>query len=540
MTGSSGANAYSGTIAIGAHTGVIAVLSTALDPDQGQPPASGTVNVSIGSSASSSAMLQQRGAQAATQRRVWAADLFFAAGSRPAAQTQLPTPALVDGHPDQPFLDSLAALARNGVHSSSPPAQRRSALASATVGAGGSFSVSQAAIGTGGGGYTSVAATLRATSAHANVWIDNTLGTLDATAAQRIAADFENAYDSDTRHFGSVEYTSASPGARVMLRPCDASGRQIGGALVPMFISPGGRHAVLIVNQTTLGNGMGGYFSAMDYETQAIANCSRVPSNELPLIVLGYAPGADLNYALDEDFVRGTAHELQHAINFVQHYILAPTPQVDSTWINEGLSMLAQDFAVSELHNGTPNLDVDDALARAQEFLRQPEAYNLTGFDCATGSSGFTYNCSGSYGESYLFERYLYDRFGGDAFTLALESGSAAGVANLQAVTRTPVQQLISDFGVALAVSGLHVTSDPRFAFTAFNPYGSYTDQFGGSRTFNGPAVTTQTPGTSVTYPSVAGTFRYFATQPNAAQGAGVTVTDTAGPLQLAPALIQH
>jgi hypothetical protein len=541
MSDALAANTFQGSIAIGARNGLIAVLSPALSLNAPPgAPASESVNVSIGTSLATASF--RRGAtQASTGAgHVWAADLFTA---HPAGQRLLPPPAQSEGRPGERYRAALAALARNAGHAPLRPDASRSVRAlAASVGSKAAFWVSTSAIGQGGGAYASVPATLRGTSAHGIVWVDDTLS-FDAASVAHIGSDFETAYDSDTRHFGTAEYTVAAPGASLTAQACDASGNPIGGAQAPMLIAPpGGRHVVLIVNQNTLGAGMGGYFSAVNDLPQAVANCfdGHPPSNEASMIVLGYAPGADLNYVLKEDFVRGTAHEFQHAINFVQHFVLAQNARQEEGWIDEGLSMLAQDFAVSQTFNGTPSLDVDDALARAQQYMSQPEAFSLTAFSGMTDAAAFANNCSGCYGDSYLFERYLYDRFGGDAFAHAMESAGLVGNANLQAATGQTPQALIADYGVALAVSGLNLTTNPRFSFTAFDPYGAYRDQFGNAYTFKGPAVTLLAPGSTLTYTSFVGTFRYFATQPNIAQGAGVTVTDAGGGLALTPALIQH
>ncbi len=533
-------NAFAGSIAAGAQHGLIAVLSTALAPSGSlAAPASENVNVSIGPSASS-AMLQRGSVQTlAVHKHVWAAEIFglHAAGQSPA------NPARSEAHPDERYLATLTALARNAGRSPAPLERSRTSQAlSNTVGASAPFWVSNAGIGTSTDSYVSVPATLRASSAHANVWIDATLS-FDAPSLQQIGADFETAYASDTGHFGTAEYSAAAPGARLTAPACDASGNALPGGAVPLLIPPpGGRHVVLIVNQNTMGSGMGGYFSGLNFLPQAVANClsGRPKSNETSMIVLGYAPGADLDYALKEDFVRGTAHEFQHDINFVQHFVLAPAALTEETWLNEGLSMLAQDFAVSQVYGGSPGIDVDDALGHAQQFLSAPEAYSLTAFSGPAGASAFAYNCSGCYGDSYLFMRYLYDRFGGDAFTRAMESGGAVGASNLGAATGTAPNVLIGDYGVALAAGGLGISADPRFNFKAFDPYGSYTDQFGRAVTLNGPAAIAQTPGSSVTYATFSGTFQYFATQPAVGQGAGVLVTDAGGGLLLTPALIQH
>ncbi len=534
-------NVFRGTLPATARTGLIAVLSTAVDAS-GVAPASESLNLSTSNVAPAAFERVIPQAFGGTSR-VWAADVLQT-GSPASSRSALPAPPFADARPDDRYLAPLVTLAGSARHSLSPLAERRSARALASqVGATSSFWVSKAAIGTPGGNYAAVPATLRATFTHSSIWVDDTLG-FDAPSLERIGVDFENAYQSDTRHFGTVEYAPDSPGARLTTQPCDAAGNPIAGAQpVPMLIPPpNGRHVVLIVNQSNIGAGLGGYFSALNFLPQQVANClpGQPPTNETSMIVVAYAPGADLNYALQEDFVRSTAHELQHAINFVQHYVLAQSPANEEPWINEGLSMLAQDFAVSQLFGGAPSIDVDDALAHAQQFLSYPEGASLTDFSGASGSTPFVYNSASAYGNSYLFMRYLYDRFGGDAFSRSVESGGAVGAANLRGATGIAAETLIGDYGVALAVSGLGITTDPRFNFTAFDPYGTYTDQFNRTMTLRGPAVTVLAAGSNVTYAAYRGTFRYFSTQPGAGQGAGVTVADAAGGLQLAPALIQR
>lgn len=534
-------NVFRGTLPATARTGLIAVLSTAVGTD-GIAPASESLSVSlanVGPSAFERAAAQALGAT----NRAWAADVLHA-GSPASTRSAIPAPPFSDARPDDRYLTPLSTLAKGARRSFSSLPEHRSARSVASqVGATSSFWVSKAAIGTPGGSYAAVPATLRASFAHSSIWVDDTLG-FDASSLERIGVDFENAYESDTRHFGTLEYAPDSPGARLTTQPCNAAGNPISGAQpVPMLIPPpNGRHVVLIVNQNNLGAGLGGYFSALNFLPQQVANClaGQPPSNETSMIVIAYAPGSDLNYTLQEDFVRSTAHELQHAVNFVAHFVLAQNPQNEEPWINEGLSMLAQDFAVSQLFGGTPNVDVDDALAHAQQYLSYPEGASLTSFSGASGSTPFVYNSGSAYGNSYLFVRYLYDRFGGDAFSQAVESGSAVGAANLRAATGIAAETLIGDYGVALAVGGLGITTDPRFNFTAFKPYGTYTDQFNRTMTLQGPAVTVLAAGSNATYAAHRGTFRYFSTQPGAGQGAGVTIADAAGGLQLTPALIQR
>jgi hypothetical protein len=428
------------------------------------------------------------------------------------------------------------------VASRSRQSYRRAQALPATVGSTNVFQVANGALGSISSSTTSVAATLAAVSTHGYIWIDSSLS-LTPQSIAAIGADYDNAYASDTTHFGSPEYTSTSPGALAVSTPCDSSGVPIPNSTpVPILIPPAnGMHVVLVINSATLGANVGGYFGTLNYVTQPVANCmtGQPKSNEAPMIVVEFDTQQTLQYDLQEDLVRGTAHELQHEINFVSHYALQPVPRFEAPWINEGLSMLAQDFAVTAMFPVVPN-DVDDALGRAQTFLATPSKFSLTGFTgIESGESTFTFNCSSCYGAEYLFQRYLYDRFGGDAYTHAMETSASTSYANLQAATGVVPSQLISDFVIALVNSGTGASTDPRYTFVHFNPYGRFVDQFSRTRQFAGPGVFTGRPGSTISLSAYIGTFHYVQIVSTAGQGAGLTVTDTGGAFGLVPALVQ-
>ncbi len=104
-------------------------------------------------------------------------------------------------------------------------------------------------------------------------------------------------------------------------------------------------------------------------------------SNEAPMIYLGWFDQNDGGaYELQEDLVRGPAHEFQHLINFVNHALLSNDLSAsEDTFINEGLSMLAQDLALPRQY---PSLTHDslDAMRHADLWLASPQSYSLTGF----------------------------------------------------------------------------------------------------------------------------------------------------------------
>ena len=243
--------------------------------------------------------------------------------------------------------------------------------------------------------------------------------------------------------------------------------------------------------------GVGGYFSAVNYVPQLAWNRllttngqihRRARLNEAPMINVGYFASNPQSYETGEDMVRGTAHEFQHLINFVHHDVLnAPGPSGEEAWINEGMSMLAQDLAVQQMYPGTSN-DVADALYHANLYLAATENVSVTGFTSVNpNTNAQTYNCSACYGADYLFQRYMYDRLGGDTYLHSMLSSSAVSYANLQAASGINPTQALSDFAVALAASNTGTTTDPRYTFTGLNLHAVLHDQFGNARTLSGP-----------------------------------------------------
>jgi hypothetical protein len=408
-----------------------------------------------------------------------------------------------------------------------------------------------------GGSRTNVQvpAKILAQTAHANIWVDSSLSLTQSDLAQ-VQADVENAYASDTAHFASADYASNAPGLQPQYSTCAQGGASQGSG--PAYIQePADRRIdVMIVNSSNLG-GLGGYFSGANLMTQATLNClngsgSTYESNEAPFIFVGWFSSSGTTYVLQEDLVRSTAHELQHLINFVNHAILASGASsasfngYEDTYINEGLSMLAQDLAVQNMYGSRGvQFDVDDAMSRADVYLSAPSQYSLTAFsgiDPATwgGNDSAQYNCGGGcYGSAYLFQRYLRDRFGGDTYTHEIETSGVVGNQNLQAVTRESEASLFGDFTLAMAANTLHVSSsDPRFNFGSLNLTGRYADQFGASTTLTGVnALPYSGSGMSVSAPLGGVAFVRIGSVP--AGGTPVSVTATAPTFALQGGLAQ-
>ena len=389
-----------------------------------------------------------------------------------------------------------------------------------------------------------VPATLVAQSAHANIWIDGTLALTQSEISQ-ISTDFENAYASDTAHFASADYPSNAPGLQAKYSACARGGASQGTSAAYITEPADRRIDVMVVNSSNLG-GLGGYFSAANLMTQATLNClngssTTYESNEAPFIFVGWFAGSGSTYDLQEDLVRSTAHELQHLINFVNHGILASGASAASfngneqPYINEGLSMLAQDLAVARMY-GSQGLqfDADDALARAGVYLAAPSNFSLSAFagidPVSWGGNGTAqYNCGGGcYGVAYLFQRYLRDRFGGDAYTHAMESSGVTGERNLEDATGESAASLYGDFALAMAADSLAVnSSDSRFRFGSLNLSGSYSDQFGATTTLGG-LFAQPFSGGSATVNAPIGGFAFVGMGAVPASGTSVSVSDQA------------
>jgi hypothetical protein len=409
-------------------------------------------------------------------------------------------------------------------------AYRRASALPTTLGSHTSFWLTVSAIGSSSGYDIQVPATLQATPTSGYVWVDDTLSLSAATIA-KIAGDLDNAYASDTAHFGPTGFTASAPG--IVNHPggyyaCDTNGVQLPVGVPRFVVPPDSKIHAFILNEGSLGAGVGGYFTPFNYVPQAAYNCfigtyptgggpaytaQTIPhSNEAPMIYIGWNTSSSTSvlYNTDEDLVRSTSHEMQHLINYVDHVLLNDVRYEDS-WINEGLSMLSQDFALNRKF-GIAH-DVDDAFYYAQQYLLAPQNFSVTAFTgMDSTSTSWKYNCNGCYGAEYLFQRYLYDRFGGDTY-LSKMLGANYSYANLQQATGVDPHVLISDFAIALAASGTGKTTDPRFGFTTLSLPTPYADQFGRMFAAGAPQIVSGLQPSPSPY---LGSFVYYSLTPSA------------------------
>ncbi|HNY12688.1 MAG TPA: carboxypeptidase-like regulatory domain-containing protein [Candidatus Wallbacteria bacterium] len=166
------------------------------------------------------------------------------------------------------------------------------------------------------------------------------------------------------------------------------------------------------------------------------------------------------------------AHEFQHMINWNQHNNFS-AGSIEDSWLNEGLSQVAQDICGYGYQYGTLAFIMDP-------FLRSPESYSLTKFQFGLGY----------YGYAYLFTRYLIDR---GAVPQNLVKTSNIGKANVEAEVKraglsSSFDDFFEDFTAALYLSNTGITSDAKYNFKSVNLRTGQNDS--PSTKLSGPAVT--------------------------------------------------
>jgi hypothetical protein len=158
-------------------------------------------------------------------------------------------------------------------------------------------------------------------------------------------------------------------------------------------------------------------------------------------------------------------HEFQHMISFNQKVLLRGSSS-EELWLNEALSHLAEELGYEYYDS------IGDAtwrtrfqignLFNAYRYLEEPHAHYLLVTD-ATGTLE-------ERGAGWLFVRWLLDRYG-DGVSSALVQTPLLGVLAVQAATgNTPIEDLLTRWGLALYVSDLpNFTPPANVAYTSWH-----------------------------------------------------------------------
>ena len=155
------------------------------------------------------------------------------------------------------------------------------------------------------------------------------------------------------------------------------------------------------------------------------------------------------NDPVELDHIQGTfLHEFQHMTHFDNKHIHNDIGVNLDTWIDEGLSILAE-YLTGHAEPHAPYLQ---GLFRE----KQGKAMNLW---VSTGSS---------YGLSLVFMRYVQERYGLD-FIKKLYSSRKHGIDAIEEALGVDFNTLYKDFVTMLMVTGRGITNDSRYNIPAFN-----------------------------------------------------------------------
>jgi hypothetical protein len=483
LLGGNGATAFSSGLMGSSADGVMIVQSPATPTT---PPAGGALAQFAVTAGESAAVVpgaaQRRPANAnsvlaqriAEDRAALAADAF---------RERAPNPASL-----------RAAFASVRTERAAAGSVRRTRAAAGTVGDTRQFKILTSTIGnTGGcaGGttsgayecFTTITARLQAVGTHGNVWVDTaslaTSGEFTIPGEfQTIAADFDHYYDTETAVFGPAWFPGTPPRS---IAQCDAGGNRLPQGTFVDVSGASGTSVDVVITDALKGTGEGGYYYAVNELPQSVWDCGTAPkrvSNGTTMFVVtgnDYPTGPDLlrfneSYWLNTDVPRSMSHELQHLLHAHAKYLYPLISGVgaitfDDAFVDEGCSMLAEDLATDP----APGVHIDTP-RYTYGFMLEPSLFSLTAFtgyqpsptSTATNPPyGWYSNTAGSYGEAYLFLRYVFDRFGPTALTRIYQSTASSTGPVVAAANGEPFAQLYREFAIALAAQNTPAAVPP-------------------------------------------------------------------------------
>ena len=187
--------------------------------------------------------------------------------------------------------------------------------------------------------------------------------------------------------------------------------------------------------------------------------CVAGGSNRADVIYLNDVANAQANgysawEAARSVFPATLAHELQHLINLNQRCLLRRCSGPEETWLNEGLSKVAEDLAGFGWNEPEGRSEGAQYLRRGGDLLRGYDGRSLTQWEG---------DPIGNYQGVHSFVRYFADRRGAD-FASRIVQGRG-GIAGLEAALHMPFARAMADWASALLFSNEGATPDSRFDY---------------------------------------------------------------------------
>lgn len=404
-------------------------------------------------------MLQAYAADGLTQA-------FQVGGSENAAAPTI-TAAFVTGNPTEDLHERLREaeqfLAGEAFANSATP-KTKAALKNLGVGATRSFKVLKSFADT--SQYQDVAATLVYASAYFNAYVD-TRNLQDFVTSGRVADFATSELAHNLENFAAVLEDEVS----LFGTTTDVDGDGKFNILFTQQVNE------LSTNKSSITTG---YFYAVDL----FGSSSYAQSNETEIIYAAIPdPAGKYGAEISKSFAHSNIipsvlpHELQHLINFNQHYFLNDK-SIEESFLNEGLSHLAEDiYSMNE--SGYMEQSGIENYSRVAQYLA---ASDTICFSCGASLS--------ERGGSYLFLRYLYDQ--AQMGNLAGADSGANLLANLLDTNLTGVEnltfaasartadadflELLGNFSLAVYLDGYVTGTSNRYIFSGLNLRGLQND----------------------------------------------------------------
>ncbi|MFL5438578.1 MAG: hypothetical protein ACJ79W_05410, partial [Myxococcales bacterium] len=188
-------------------------------------------------------------------------------------------------------------------------------------------------------------------------------------------------------------------------------------------------------------------------------DCGDSGSNHADIIYLNDVANAELNGyaaadAANDLFPATIAHELQHLINLNQRCLVRSCAGAEATWINEGLSKVAEDLAGFGWNSVEGRAEGSMYLTRSAGQIRGYTGRSLTRWEG---------DPIGNYQGSHSFFRYFADRRGA-AFARSLVDG-VGGSAGVESALGEPLARAMADWATALLLSNEPAAPSQRFSY---------------------------------------------------------------------------
>jgi hypothetical protein len=226
-----------------------------------------------------------------------------------------------------------------------------------------------------------------------------------------------------------------------------------------------------------------GYFFGGDLRAGPNSNNGEVFFTLVPAPPTATCPGIGRHTAVD-NLKPTLIHEFQHMISFNQHALLR-SGDSEETWVNEGLSHIAEELAGRLIPNSecTPNFPScrsqysSGNLTNGYDYLKNTEGQFLI---FPSGSQGTL----GERGAAWLFLRWVLDQFAADTIlgaptTRALVQTSLTGAANVANVTGVGLQTMVPQWLMAAYLDdGTALPEEPtgRLRYKSWGLRSIYTD----------------------------------------------------------------